>query len=52
MVITDDSVLKLNYLITETNPGPPINNVDPTLTVRAPYSHGDITVFDANVGQQ
>ena len=52
MVITDDSVLKLYYLITETNPELPINNVDPTLTLRAPYSQGDITVFGANIGQQ
>ena len=35
----------------EIYPGPPINNVDPTLTVKAPYSQGDITVFGANVGQ-
>ena len=33
-------------------PGPPINNVDPTLTVKAPYSQRDITVFGANAGQQ
>ena len=52
MVITDNSVLKLKYLITETNPGPPIINVDPTLTVRAPYRQGHITVFGVNVGQQ
>ena len=39
-------------LITEANPGPPINNVDPTLAERAPYSQGDITVFGGNVGQQ
>lgn len=36
----------------ETNPGPPMNNIDPTLTVKAPYSQGDITVFGANAGQQ
>ena len=51
-MITDDSLLKLNYLITEANLGPPMNNVDPTLAVRAPYSQGDITVFGGNVGQQ
>ena len=50
MVIKDDSLLKLNCLITEANPGPPINNVGPTLAVRAPYSQGDITVFGGNVG--
>jgi len=38
MVITDDPVLKLNYLMTETNPGPPLNNIDPTLTVKTPFS--------------
>lgn len=36
----------------ETNPGPPMNNIDPTLTVKAPYSQGDITVFGAKSGQQ
>ena len=35
-MIADNPVLKLNYLMTETNPGPPINNVDPTLTVKTP----------------
>ena len=29
-----------------------MNNIDPTLTVKAPYSQGDITVFGANAGQQ
>ena len=38
--------------MTETNPGPPMNNIDPTLTVKASYSQGDITVFGANAGQQ
>ena len=52
MVITDDSLRKLNYLKTEANPGPSISNVDPTLAVRALYSQGDITVFGGNVGQQ
>ena len=33
-----------------TNPAPPINNVDPTLTVKVPYSQGDITVFDTKLG--
>ena len=36
----------------ETNPGPPMNNIDPTLTVKAPYSQGYITIFGANAGQQ
>ena len=35
----------------ETNPGTPINNVDPTLTVKAPYSQSDNTVLGANAGQ-
>ena len=53
MVITEDVVLKLNDVMTQkTNPGPPINNVDPTLTVEAPYSKGDITVSGAKAGQQ
>ena len=29
-----------------------MNISDPTLTVKAPYSQGDITVFGANAGQQ
>ena len=29
-----------------------MNNIDPTLTVKAPYSQGDITVFGANAGKQ
>ena len=40
------------FSVIETNPGPPINNVDPTLTIKAPYSQGDITAFGANAGQQ
>ena len=36
----------------ETNPGPPMNNIEQTLTVKAPHSQGDITVFDANARQQ
>ena len=35
-----------------TNAGPSINNVNPTLKVKAPYSQGDIIVFGANAGQQ
>ena len=34
------------------NPGRPIDNVDPTLKVKAPYSQGDFIVFGANAGQQ
>ena len=37
--------------MTETNPEPPMNNVDPTLIVKAPCCQGDITVFGANAGQ-
>jgi len=54
-VITDDSVLKLNYLFNdiETNSGgPPINDVDPALIVEAPYIQGDITVCGASARQQ
>ena len=29
-----------------------MNNIDPTLTVKASYSQGDITVFGANGGKQ
>ena len=29
-----------------------MNNIDPTLTVKAPYRQGDITIFAANAGQQ
>ena len=29
----------------ETNPGPPIYGIDPTLTIKAPYSEGDIVYF-------
>ena len=36
----------------ETNPGLPKNNVDPPLTVKAPFSYGGITVFGANAGRQ
>ena len=47
-----DPVLKLQYLMTETNPWPPMNNVDPTSIVKAPCCQGDITVFGANAGQK
>lgn len=37
----------------KTNPGGrPINDVDPTLIVEAPYIEGDITVFGATARQQ
>lgn len=48
-----DPLLQFNYVTyMVTNAGPPINNVDSTLTVKAPYSQSDITVFGANAGQQ
>ena len=36
----------------ETNPGPCINDIDPTLTIKAPYSQGDIMYFGENAGKQ
>ena len=36
----------------ETNPGPPIYGIDPTLTIKAPYSQGDIMYFGENAGKQ
>lgn len=42
------AILKLCNDI-ETNPGPPINR---SLTIKAPYSQGDVTIFGTNVGQQ
>ena len=36
----------------ETNPGPPIYGIDPTLTIKAPYSRGDIMYFGENAGKQ
>lgn len=38
-MITDDPVLKFNDI--GTNPASTLNNVDPTLTVKAPNSQGD-----------
>ena len=29
----------------ETNPGPPMYGIDPALTIKAPYSQGDIMYF-------
>ena len=37
---------------TETNHGPPMNNIDPALTVKPPGSQGDVTVFGANAEQE
>ena len=39
-----------NYI--ETNPGPPIHSIDPTQTIKAPYSQGDIMYFGENAGKQ
>ena len=36
----------------EINPGPPIYGIDPTLTIKAPYSQGDIMDFGENAGKQ
>lgn len=36
----------------ETNCGYPIHGIDPILTIKAPYSQGDIMYFDENAGQQ
>ena len=36
----------------ETNPGPPMYGIDPTLTIKAPYSQGDIMYFGENAGKQ
>ena len=36
----------------ETNPGPPIHSIDPTQTIKAPYSQGDIMYFGENAGKQ
>lgn len=48
-----DPLLQFNYVTyMVTKRGPPINNVDSTLTVKAPYSQSDIKVFGANAGQQ
>ena len=35
-----------------TNSAPPVYYVDPTLTIKAPYSQGDTTISSANAGQQ
>ena len=36
----------------ETNPGPPIYGIDPTLIIKAPYSRGDIMYFGENAEEQ
>ena len=36
----------------ETNPGPYIHDIDATLTIKAPYSQGDIMYFGENAGKQ
>ena len=36
----------------ETNPGPYIHDIDPTLTIKASYSQGDIMYFVENAGKQ
>lgn len=36
----------------EKNPGPLMHGVDPTKTIQAPYSQGDVHVFGQNAGQQ
>lgn len=36
---------------TETNLGPPIHSIDPTQTIKAPYSQGDIMYFGENAGK-
>ena len=37
---------------TEKNPGPVMHHVDPSKTIQAPYSQGDVVVFGQNKGQQ
>lgn len=35
----------------KTNPGPLICSIDPTLTIKASYSQGDIMYFGENAGK-
>ena len=35
----------------KTNPGPLIHSIDPTLTIKASYSQGDIMYFGENAGK-
>ena len=34
------------------NPGPPKHSIDHTLTIKAPYSQGDIMCFGEDAGKQ
>ena len=36
----------------ETNPGSPTHSIDPTQTIKAPYSQGDIVYFGENAGKR
>lgn len=36
----------------ETNPGPPIHSIDPTLTIKAPCDQVDIMYFGEDAGKQ
>ena len=36
----------------EKNPDPVMHHVDPSKTIQAPYSQGDVVVFGQNAGQQ
>ena len=36
----------------ETNPGLPIQSIDPTLTIKVPYDQGDIMYFGEDAGKQ
>lgn len=52
MLITNDPVLKLNYLTFDIESASNKINVDPSLPVKGPYSQGDIAAFGSNAGQQ
>jgi hypothetical protein len=39
------------YSDIETNPGPPFY-IDPTVTIKAPYSQGSVSIFGETAGQQ
>ena len=45
------SKYKLSNVI-EKNPGPAIYYDDPSKTIRAPYSQGNVHIFEVNAGQQ
>ena len=36
----------------ERNPGPSIHNIDPSLTIKVPFSQSDIMAFGENAGKQ